>query len=377
MGVVTLKKSGLIYQDKFDATALDGSWELIPHDPASYELTGGGLRLKSEAAPLFLFFPQLTAENEFVFDLKNEYTPSISGDRGGLTIFGRDADRLDMEEYCDESEGGTKTYPWIRMIRSYYAYSALWSDTGTLWNFEGAEQFDITAPKVGVFLTGMVDMLVQEVRIFRSTKVKITGLVEGSQVDLWQGSTIVSSGICRKGLSELDLDVSGISLPFTGNFVVRLPENNVFSSVENLEIWGGDEYHFEPNADLYLVDDAGEEVPLMENMERFLGYVQSMGQDYKDFRILIRNNMASGTIKNIKINLTWPKGTTADLKLADLYRDINGQPAVKYAVLDYPTIAAGTATPFWLRIYRITDAMASSGISDVQFGINMVSNYIK
>lgn len=376
MGVVALKKSGLIYRDTFEAVSLDERWEISPNDTSCYELLGNALRLKSGVDPLFAFFSPLTTTEEFVIDLKNLYNPSAKNNLGGLTVFGTAENRLDMEEYYDEAEGTVRSYPWIRLVRSYNAYSAYWSEEGAIWNIEGTDQFDVAAPKVGLYLTGDESMDVEEISIFSSTKIKVTGLIEGSHVELVQAGKVVSSTICRTGMSEAELDVSGVQLPFSGNFVVRLPENNTFTSTEVQEIWGGDEYNFEPNADLYLVDGNGNELPLIENMEKFLGYVQSTAQDYKDYRILIRNNMTSGTIKSVKINITWPDGTPADMKLADLYRDINGEPAVKYAVLDYPSIAAGTATPFWLRVRRITDSMASKGISDVNFGINMISTYI-
>lgn len=363
MGVVTLQRQGLIYEDDF-SSSLDARWEAIPNDSSRYEVSGS-LRLIHGADPVFLFFDPLTAEKQFVLDIKNNYNPSEDGDFGGIAVYANDTDYILLEEYFDSVAGTTKSYPWLRLVRDYNTYTGYWSEDGSTWNLIDTQEFDRVSPKIGVFLMGAagVDLIVERVRIFRSTRVQVDNLEAGAKVELKDAAgAVVDTKICRTGQSSVQLNTASLPQPFTGRVSVTGTNLTVYNSTYDFTLWGGDQYSFEVTLDLYFLDDTVEK-PLLKNIEEYLGYVNATPS--RETQMILRGN---GTFKNVTVDLEAYEGDDYQ-RLVDIAPDVSGAAGTYSKWLNLGTIT--NEARFWIKLSRETDPTRFK--SDVHFGIKVHS----
>lgn len=368
MGVVTLQKQGLIYEDSFSASSLDARWEAVPNDSTRYEVTGS-LRLKHGADPVFLFFGDLTAEKQFVMDIKNNYNPATDGDFGGIAVYANDTDYILLEEYFDTVTGTVKTYPWLRLVRNYNTYTGYWSEDGVRWNLIDTQEFDRVSPKIGLFLMGATgeDLIIEQVHIFRSTKVAVGNLEAGTRVDLKDAAgVIVETKVCRTESSSVQLNIASLAQPFTGRITITGTDNIPYDSPYEFSIWGGDEYKYELSLDLYFVDEGVEKL-LHKNFEEFLGYVN--GTVAREIQMILRGD---GTYKDISVELESYQGSNDYLRLIKIAPDSNGSPGLYGSSVMFPTFI--NEKRFWAKLTRETDPTLFK--SEINFGIRVFSKFV-
>lgn len=382
MSVVSLRKSGFLFEDPFDSQSLDSKWNMTPNDSSRWSLTDapGSLRLKGGAQPLQLFLDSLTPVKQFVLDMKNSYNPKASGSTGGLIVFINNNDFFLVEEYYDAAQGTTKTFPWLRLVRDYNTYTAYWSEDGATWNIIGTEEFNRLAPKIGIFLNSSAtdDYLdIEHVRVFSLPTITVSNLSPGTRVELLDSKgASVDSKICRTGQTSILFDMTKHPIPFTGSLrFMEADGKTTISSNDQSEMWGGDEYAFSPSPTLFFVDGDGNEVHLQDNTEEFLGHVLQ-GQ-YKEVKMIARNTMNHGSFTGIQGVLISYAGTDQYKRLVDVAVDQNGVPGTWGASFALPDIAAGNEHIFWTRISRETDLALADITTHVHFGLNLSTVYTK
>ncbi|WP_426455487.1 hypothetical protein ACP26L_36310 (plasmid) [Paenibacillus sp. S-38] len=381
MGIVALQQRGLIYQDDFSNPQLDNRWELAPNDTTRISLTeaAGVLRVKSGVTPARLFFTPLTDLKEFVLDMRNSFNPAAEGEAGGLIVYSDDSDYMAMEEYFDAAEGTAATYPWVRIKRDHNVYSAYWSGDGNVWNIEGTAGFDAAVPKIGMYLgsTSGAPLDVEEIRIFSSTHITVSNVIAGCKVTLKDGSgQTLSSQVCRYGQTEVKIDASALPQPVQGSFTVELANGQLYESTEVLTIWGGDKYSFEPNVDLYFIDESGVERALSENVEEFLGVMNTGMLNYRNIQMIARNHMTSGIIENVKLRLISYMMTDQYQRLVSLAVDSSGTMGPLSDEIALSAVPAGGEQRFWLQVRRETSAnLTGNPPRDAYFGIDVFSTY--
>lgn len=377
MGVVALKTAGFIFQDSFTDTTLDERWELSPNDTSRISLLAvpGSLRLIEGAEPLHLFLSELTGISKFVLDVKNVFNPTTAPDIGGLRVFKNEEETILFEEYYDAVEGVVNTYPWLRLVREGNTYFGYWSDDGVVWSMEGTDSFSGNAQAIGAFLAGgsSIPMDLESVRVMKSTKIRVENLLEGFKVELLNTSdVVVRTKVCRAGNTTIDLDSTGLTLPFSGKFRVTLPGDLELQSEEVLTIWGGDEYIFQPNVDLYYLDAEDVEHPLQENVEEFIGYLNSAGVMFSHIKMIARNNFETIAFDTISVTVAQYHGTNQYL-LTSVAPDVAGSPGVFTDSVDIASLAVSSSQPFWLKVNREVNETVMT--SEVYFGLDVVSTY--
>ncbi|MGN7765361.1 hypothetical protein [Paenibacillus sp. 22594] len=378
MSIVSLKKSGLIYYDRFTAPEIDDRWEMSGDTSDITFLKDGGLRIEHGDATSRLFFNPLTETKNFVMDIQNRYNPLTTGDTGGLIVYSNEAEYLAAEEYFDATEGVIKSYPWLRLVRDSNTYSIYWSDDGVSWSIQGITGFAASSPKIGLFLGGASGqpLDVQQVRVYRDLGILLTKLVPGTRVALRdRNDQVVASTHCRTGMTGIKLNISSLPLPFQGKFMVEFPDGSVYESSDFLTLWGGDEYAFEPSADLYFIDSDNQERSLYANSEAFLGLINT--QAYLDIKMIIRNSLLTGSLKNVALTLVSYKESDQFSRLVSVANDAGGQPGPFIKSLLFSQIEAGGEYTFWIRVRRESNMDYLTG-KDTQayFGINVTSSFM-
>ncbi|GED68092.1 hypothetical protein BRE01_17940 [Brevibacillus reuszeri] len=379
MSVVSLRRSGFIYEDHFDSPSLDSQWNMTPNDSTRWSLSesSGSLRLKSGAQPLYLFLDVLSSIKQFVFDVKNSYNPTEPGNTGGIAVFADSKDFFHIEEYYDSSLGTAKSYPWLRLVRSLNTYSAYWSDDGVIWNIIGSEEFNRLAPKIGIYLASSSNdyLDAQQVRVFSLPEITVSNLSPNTFVELLDSQgNVVDAKTCRTGNTSIRFDMTKHPIPFTGSLrFIEADGKTAISSSETFEMWGGDEYSFSPSLTLFFIDVENNEVQLQDNTEEFLGHMLQ-GQ-YREIKMLARNTMKSGTFTNIKAVLTAYAGTDQYKRLVEVAPDNQGTPGKWSDTFTLPDTVPGQEHVFWARISRETDPLLIEKTTHVHFGLNLSSFY--
>lgn len=382
MSVVSRRKSGFLFEDPFDSLSLDSKWNMTPNHSSRWSLSDspGSLRLKGGAEPLQVFLDSLTPMKQFVLDMKNSYNPKASGSTGGLTVFINHNDFFHVEEYYDAAQGITKTFPWLRLIRDYNTYTAYWSEDGTIWNIIGTEEFNRLAPKIGIFLNSSAsdDYLdIEHVHVFSLPTLTVSNLSPGTRVELLDSKgSAVDFKTCRTSQTSIQFDMTQYPIPFTGSLrFIEADGKTTISSSDQMEMWGGDEYHFSPSPTLFFIDGQGAEVHLQDNTEEFLGHMLQ-GQ-YKEVKMIARNTMNIGTFTGIQGVLTSYAGTDQYKRLVDVASDQNGVPGAWGDSFTLPDTSTGTEQVFWTRISRETDLALADVTTHVHFGLNLSAVYTK
>ncbi|MFF2480266.1 hypothetical protein [Paenibacillus sp. NPDC058071] len=368
MGVVSLLKQGLIYEDTFAASPLDGRWEVLPNDSTRLELANG-LKLKHGASPMFLFFEPLTAIKQFVLDIQNDYNPTEDGDVGGIAVYSDEQDYIFLEEYFNSAQGISQTYPWLRLIRDYNTYSAYWSEDGRDWKLIGIQEFDRLSPKIGLFLQGDSgeELLVNRMRVIQSTKVEVGGLVPGAVVKLKDAvGTEIQSRTCKTSESNVRFDMTHLPLPFEGILSITDGSGQTYST-SPLSIWGGDSYRFEMTLDLYFIDESGSEKLLSKYAEEFLGAVNNGA--FAERQLVLRGE---GSFEDVFVELEAHNGTDHFSRLVELAPDTNGS-AGNYGSSVLIGDVADEAR-LWVKLSRENDPAKFT--TDIFFGLIVYSKFI-
>ncbi|WP_427051999.1 hypothetical protein [Paenibacillus sp. TC-CSREp1] len=377
MGVARLKESGKIYEDSFTSHSLDANWEVLPGDDSRYETGQGHLTLKHGSDPIYMFYKPLTVLKQFVMDVKNNYNPETEGCYGGVVVFIDEHNFMEIEEFLDTSLPTPllKSYPWIRLMREYNYYSAYWSDDGLVWHIIGSVEL-AGAPKIGLYLKGEGDhpMIVEQVRINRSTSVYLDNLTSGTQVELLDSNGIVlESRVCRSSATEVQFNMDTYPYPFDGSFRVKLVDGNQYLAQGSMKLYKGDLMLFEVTPDMYYKEinaETGEEfdVLLYPNTDRFLGYLTTGGSRVQEVRMYARNPMASGEFRDVTFKLT------NGMDKVQIAPDVDGMPgAFSYSVTAFK-ILPGELYSFWLRMER--EESQDRYTSQVKFSLQMYSTYV-
>lgn len=381
MGIVSLKRRGLIYQGDFSVPSLEAEWEVLPNNPARLSLheVVGSLRLKHGESPLYLFYTPLSTLKEFVLDVRNAYNHKTAEDTGGLTVFSNAEEFLMLEEYFDSAKGTAAAYPWVRLVRDHNQYSFYWSEDRVSWNILGSEGFDVLSPKIGIYLHGASGepMDVSQVTICRSTQFEVSGIGPGTRVLLKDASgNLVAEKVCRSTDTAVHFDTSGLPQPFSGKLDIVLRDGETFSATEVHEIWGGDQYAFEPNVDLFFVDTDGKEVALESGIETFLGFLNPGSGAFRNIQMVAKNLISGGSLTDVMIRTADYKQTAQYTRLISLAVDNAGIPGSLGSSAALGTVEAGGSVKFWLQVRRETDAgLTGEGGKEAYFGLSATAAY--
>lgn len=381
MGILRKQQTGLIYEDHFSESNLHLGWEVLSDDPDRYSIEKGALELKHGDSPLYMFFSALTGIEEFVMDIQNEYNPTTSSDTGGIIVYVDDDNVVKLEEYFDSEKGIARTYPWIRLVRSFHVYSAYWSEDGKIWRFIGNQEVISSVPKIGLFLeTGSEGepLIINYIRIQRGSRVTIDNLKQDYQVQLRDASNkLLENKVCKYGNTAVSFDLQRYGYPLLGSFSVVLPENNRFETSDQWNVFGGDTYYFEPRVDIYYREftNTGEyiDVRLQDNQERFLGYMSSGQSVTENVLFIAKNTLKNGVFQNVHFELSPYRGNQYK-DAVRLAPDVSGEPGAWSLQVNATEITPEQPFYFWARVERLDTA--TNYEAQVTFGIKVSSTYI-
>jgi hypothetical protein len=262
LGILNRVESGLIYYNDFDSSNLDYNLKLSSTESGRFEVGGGYLTLFHGVMPFKVFLKVL--EDKYVVVMKNDYNPTVVGDVGGLVVFQDEKTDIEIEEYYNEEEGVTKTYPFLKIEKDGINYYAYWSDDGITWYLLGSTAVIFSGENVGVFLKGVSgeDLKVDFIKIYKSNFIKLINLFKGTKIELYDsnGNLCVSSIV-----DDSIFYIQAPYYPFDGYFKFYSIDGQVYEQSETLTMWGGDIYIKESNLDIEYnnsIIKSGEELNL-------------------------------------------------------------------------------------------------------------------
>lgn len=262
MSILNRVESGLIYFNDFDSSNLDYNLKLSSTESGRFEIGGGYLTLFHGVTPFKIFLKVL--EDKYVAVMKNDYNPTIVGDVGGLTVFQDEITDIEIEEYYNEAEGVTKTYPFLKIEKDDLNYYAYWSDDGITWYLLGSTAVIFSGENVGVFLKGSSgeSLKVDFIKIYKSNFIKLINLLKGTKIELFDSN----DNLCvTTTVDDSIFYIQAPYYPFSGYFKFYSIDGQIYEQSEILTMWGGDAYIKESNLDIEYNNStiqSGEELDL-------------------------------------------------------------------------------------------------------------------
>jgi hypothetical protein len=251
MPLISRLSTGRIYHDSFDDTVLNPIWQVSPTDPTRYDINNekaGHLRMKHGDVPLYMLMdmPNLP---DFVFEIENDYTPTVVGDSGGIIVYRDIEARIELLEYYDSALNASNTWGQMRMVRHNDVYTGYGSnDGGKTWSIIGTGTAEAMS-KIGLVvnykdITGSVPFDVGSVKVFKDSKFLVSNLTPGHIVELLDNAGVVKQTVqCQPETDFVRLDLTTLPIPFTGK--LRVKEGAlVKETTPTMEIWGGDVFWY-------------------------------------------------------------------------------------------------------------------------------------
>lgn len=376
MGIIARRQSGFIFSDSFDSLQLDPRWEIAPGDPSRWSLTEqeGALRLKHGASPVYAFINDLTATKQFVLDVKNIYNPTVDGDVGGIIVYSSDSDYLTLDEYFDAAKGTSQSYNWLRLIRNYNTYYGYWSNDGMTWNPLGAQEFDSQSPRIGLFLWGAAgqNFDIEEVRISTGTTLTIDDIRPGQKIDLLDSEgDILETLVGRSNTPKLEFHLERYPIPLFARLGIAGVSG--VNSETVYTFWGGDVFAINYAINLEFEDEDGNRLPLEENIEAFLGFMNVGVVAERPVKMYAVNDFTTGTFTDVQIAMADYNETGQYSRIVSLAEDVSGSPGQHLQAISLANIAAGGEKIFWVILSREMDP--SKLRSEVYFGLTVNATF--
>jgi hypothetical protein len=217
-----------------------------PSDHSRYSLTdrAGYLRLKHGDPDLFIMMS--CPRFDFVMEVDTEYVPVRPSDQGGIVAYRDNNTYIEMLEYFDPATGTSIAYDRLRMVRRGDLFEGYGSNNnGSTWDLIGTSF--MTAPKIGLVLHGVQesssdDLDIDQVRIYRDTKLHVGNLNPGQTVKLVSHTNItVGQATCQPDTDFAKIDCQNINFPFRGKIQIYDTSGFMLDQTDLIEdIWGGD-----------------------------------------------------------------------------------------------------------------------------------------
>lgn len=348
MSLLSRLSTGRIMEDDFTDTSLQSVWEPSPSDATRYSLTErpGYLRLKHGDVPLYLFMD--LPNRDFVFEMKNAYTPGIADDSGGIVVYYNDEQYIQLLEYYDTVKGVGVNYTNMRMVRKGSLYSGYGSkDNGNTWELIGSTTSD-DVNKIGLVLnhpqkTNSVPMDVEYVRVYADRRILVGNLASGMRIDLLKpDGTKVVSHTCRPGADHIYIDMTNLPIPFRGKLRVYSSTGDVKETTDEISIWGGDVFWYGLLVEIY--NDKG---LLPTDVETELG---PMLAGHIEMKLTIKNPGAV-PITNTTISVKQFHEFHGH-EWVMLAEDIGGNPSAYSKSVNIGTLYGGEGRPIWVRVSK-------------------------
>ncbi|MCR8843922.1 hypothetical protein NQ117_09500 [Paenibacillus sp. SC116] len=378
MSILALKKKGYLFSDNFDKNTLDPAWELEPNQASRYTLDpvkGTIHLLHGTPSNLYLWLKQLTTEKQFVLDVRQGFIPQDVNHDAGIIVHDHQDNHLLLRVF-QEGNVTSLSYPWLRIERDYNTYYAYHSQDGVQWSVVGAESFDDTAPLIGLYVNGAQGpgMEIEEVRVYLSRSVIVTGLTEGTKVELLDKAGIpLAVRVCTYGQASVAFDLSLYGMEVEGAVSIVLPQAQQPIVEKVRTIQAGDVYTLQVLPDMYMTDTQGQEHLLDEHLQNFLGYMSTGSQTYREAQIVVKNPL-SGSFSGLKIQTADYKQTGQYRRLIQIAPDNNGVPGIYGTTVSMSgKLAAGGTYKYWIRLEREMDPNLATG--EVFFGLDMQAVY--
>lgn len=341
-------QSGLIFDDGFDT--LDSRWVVSPSDSYNHEGATNTLSLQHNAmdrSTNALF--SLPQEEELLFQVQADYTPTMLGDAGGIVIW---KNALEKVEFL-ESEDGTQVgeYSTWRAIKRQNLWT-FFAERGGAWElFDSTICIDPTMAGVmlkGIERTGYVPLNLKRAILCKGTSVSVGNLDALSKLILLDNiGNVVSEQIVPEGYSGVTVELPAI--PFTGKFnlYIKNQEGIYVLAAQQEEIatmYGGDV--FLKGTDLKIIWNGKQ---LSEITPTHLG---ALKHNVIEQKMIVLNDNIDSVAENVTISVAiyleeygW--------EWCDIALDINGQPDV----YQDKTVLIGSLLPdqskdFWIKVTR-------------------------
>jgi hypothetical protein len=333
--------SGLIFDDRFES--VHPRWAFSPSDKVTQDSTGLTLE-HSEGETLALFdIPE--DEVSLLFEVNADYVPTQFCDEGGLVIW-KDADnRLDLFESLHTTDGEYSSWRAHKKGNTWTFYA---KKNGS---WEIIDSAVLVASKMGIALSGspsdvafpeFVPLIAKSAILCRSGSLSVGNVSPGDRIELIsETSDVVESMVIPEGHAGTDIPLP--SIPFRGKIAIYTPSNELLSSSDFADIYGGDVYLY--GSDLEVTYSDGTELSTIDfnNLGSMLGNIIEVKLYVKNPAAIPASEVTIGVLKYMEdFGYEW----------VDVAHDSSGSPGAYSDLLDIGHLSAYEMKPFWVRVAR-------------------------
>ena len=207
------KSSGLIFHDEFDT--LHSRWNVSPSD--SYSLSDGGATLNHSDSVTNMLFDLPSEEQELLFEVVADYTPTEFGDEGGLVVWKSAQEKLEFLESMDTTDEGE--YSIWRVTKQGNLWS-FFAKKGNAWKLFDSSVC-ISPLRAGVVVHGekqdtYVPLTVDRAILCRGDSIMVGNVSTDYKVELIDSEGIVvDTQVVPEGFAGIEVKLP--SVPFTGH----------------------------------------------------------------------------------------------------------------------------------------------------------------
>ncbi|OLN21697.1 hypothetical protein BTO30_13420 [Domibacillus antri] len=339
--------SGLVIDENFNSLGPDWS----STDPANTTIENGSLKLLHSTIRDVTVLRDVPADAN-AFEATVNYTPTVEGDQGGLTLFNAANRKVELLEMADAALTPLDN---IKVVRNGDAYD-FYMERGGVFEFIDTVKYNFL--KIGFVLkkgnsSGYVPFYADRFIATKNDCLQVKNLLSGHSIELTSGTVVLSALAGTSGTVEL-------ALPhLIMNGTLRLyDDQGVLIGEQTADFVGGDVYYYGT-----FLEIRKNGVSLSESDPNELGRIQGGVLEAK----LELYNPTASPVTNIVMKVEQYLGQFGS-EWADIAPDNAGVPGTYADILNIPTIDGVQTVPFWVRIQQNT---AITNIDSVFFSIHL------
>lgn len=344
---------GRIRDDVF-TTAIPPDYIVSPLNRFSF--TGSALQLERDNVEDVRALVDLSGP--CAIEVTADYTPTETGDTGGLLLFASASQTSEFLEYVDESIVQT-----VSRWRTKSVNGKDWdffADNGSGFSFVDSV-LEFQAKKAGVVLkkgngAGFVPLQLRRVTITTSDTLLVANASNGMTVELLnESSTVVASTVSQNGMASLLMP----NLLVTGKLRIK----NGATLIEEVAgtFAGGDRY--DVGSALRIVKDS---VTKEEFSIADLTDLGAMVNGVLEKKLFLFNPSGASAV-NVNLSII-AYSSAFGHQWADLAKDNSGAPGAYGDLITYTSVAGNAVIPFWI---RVTQGTGYTGFDPLRFTLEL------
>jgi hypothetical protein len=194
-----------------------------------------------------------TAEGMYIHfrvaDTINFYSAKYGPYYGGILLLNKNAGGVSTPlQYLYGAPSSSNTWYNLEIRAAGSSLKLYFNHTLQLSATDSIITSGFSALALGICCSSSNTWYVDNIKVFKSFQIMVTNLQPGQKVELCDSAgTLKTSNTVVAGKTNLALDVSSLSFPFTGYFKVYSPSATLLLTSDTYtNIWGGDVYDFQP-----------------------------------------------------------------------------------------------------------------------------------